>query len=110
MLHCYVAKTILLEKKSNIFETFCFLSDITTGSQKRLQIHSLHPHQLTKKSKTTTQNNTPLGSRNMVTGVETIPRTTKSTSTNAQQEQNRSKEDSQIQFELETRRDYESKS
>ena len=35
----------------------------------------------------------------MVTGVKTIPRTTKSTSRDAQQEQNRSKDDSRIQLE-----------
>ena len=59
------------------------------------------------KLKTTTQINTLLGSRNMVTGVKTIPRTTKSTSTDAQQEHSRSKEDSQVQSEIGTRRDYE---
>ena len=32
----------------------------------------------------------------MMAGVETIPRTTKSTSTDAQQEQNRGKEDSKL--------------
>ena len=36
-----------------------------------------------KKTKTTTEKNTLFGSRNMVTGVKTNPRTTKSTSTDA---------------------------
>ena len=82
---------------------------MTARGQKSLKTHSLHPHQLPKKSKTTTQNNTPLGSRNMVTGVKIIARTTKSTTTDAQLKQNRRKENSRIQSEPGTRRDYERK-
>ena len=68
-----------------------------TQSQKTLKIFFIAPTSTSIKTKTTTQINTPLGSRNMVTGVKTIPRTTKSTATDAQQEQNRSKENSRIQ-------------
>ena len=50
------------------------------------------------RTKTTSHKKTTLlGSRNMVPGFNTIARTTNSTSTDAQQEQNRSKEDSRIQ-------------
>ena len=45
----------------------------------------------------------------MMTGVKTIPRTTKSTTTDAQLEQNRRKEHSRIKSEPGTRRDYERK-
>ena len=61
------------------------------------------------KTITTTLHTNPLGSRNMVTGVKTIPRKTKSTKTDAQLEQNRSKENNRIQFEPGTRRNYERK-
>ena len=57
------------------------------------------PSSTTIKTKTTTQNKTPLGSRSMVTGVQSIPRTTKLTSTDAQQGQNRNREDSQTHSE-----------
>ena len=68
-----------------------------TRSQKNLKTQSLHLHQLPLRTKETTQNNTPLGSRTKMTGVKKIPLMTKSTATHAQQEQNRSKENSRIQ-------------
>ena len=83
---------------------------MTAQSQKSLKIYSLHLHQLPYKTRTFSQINTQLGSGNLVTGVKTIPQKTKSTSNNAQQEKNRSKEDNQIQSELGKRRDYERKS
>ena len=65
-------------------------------SEKRVIIFNA-PTSTPIKNKTATQNNTLLGSRNIVTGVKTIPRRTKSTATDAQQKQNRSKENSRIQ-------------
>ena len=81
-----------------------------TRSQKNLKTQSLHLDQHLWKTKTTTQITTPLGSPDMVTGVITILQTTKSPTTGAPLEQNRSKKNSRIQAELEKRRDYERKS
>ena len=67
------------------------------SKSEKLENLFIAPTSTSTKTKTTTQISTPLGSRNMVTGVKTIPRTTKSTATDAQQKQNISKENSQIQ-------------
>ena len=68
------------------------LVKIAARSEKNLKINSLHIQQDSIRTRTITKNKTQLGRRKMVTGVKTIPRTTKPTSTDAQLEQNRSKE------------------
>ena len=81
-----VVKTIF-SSKFKFLKTACLSSNMKTRSQKNRKIYSLQLHQLIKRPKRLRKITNLIGSRNMVTGVKTVPRTTKSTATDVQQEQ-----------------------